>query len=1081
MRIHSVVLALTASFSAVAHAADKPVIGPAPAWVKPIEIPRTPAKADDAAIHVMLFDQQIALEPRRQTVYAELALRIQTPEGLAAGNISIPWRPDTDTVTVHKLLIRRGDQIIDVLASGQTFTVIRRETNLENAILDGVLTANIQPEGLQVGDIIDLATSITSSDPVMKAHVEEIGLVRADYPTDRVHLRIQWPSAVPVRFREIGLPSALKPVTKGGTIEVELSLDAVEPAVPPKGAPPRYGIGRLVELTDFASWADLALLMAPLYDQAAVVPAQGALRTELERIRGLSTDPKVQAEAALALVQARVRYVALAMGTGGLVPADAETTWSRRYGDCKGKTALLLSLLHALGIAAEPVLVSTGFGDGLDARLPMVGLFDHVLVRATLAGRTYWLDGTRTRDTSLDRLTVPAFGWGLPLVASGAALARMMPAPLETPSHSVSIRIDARAGLTLPAPTKVETTLRGDEAIATNLWLANLAGEARDRALRAYWRSEYDFIDVQSTSASFDPKSGEQFLAMEGLARMDWSDGWYETDGTGVGYKADFTRDPGRDRNAPFAVPYPYSTKVTEAILLPAGFSRDDAGEKGNVERTVAGIEYRRTIGFVDDILTIEKTERSVVPEFPASAAAAAQVALRELADQTIFIRKPWQYRPTDGEVAAMVASTPTTAKGFIDRGRVLLDRERFGEGIADFDRAVALDPKDAAALANRGLTRAWNDDLDLAARDIAAAAAIDPRNSVMLSARGLLAMQRGAFRDAVTAFTAALDSEPGDAFALGQRAIAYRSVGNSEAALLDAAAALKRLPSWTELYLLRATIFRNEGKRDLALAEAGNLLAANPDDAYAQVSAAKIYGALKLTAEAMHAYDRALAIKPEAYVYLNRSLNRPKADVAGRRADIDAALKLDPKLGEALAAKADLQAKTGDLAGAIATYAIAIASTPTDAKLLVDRGIVYARTGKGALAEKDFAAARAKTEDANALNSMCWAKAIAGVALESALADCDAALGKAPDVPGFLDSRGLVLLRLGRFDEAIADYDRALADHPTMPSSLFGRAVAWARKGDKVKSEADAAAAQKVSPDIATRFADYGVKREVF
>src|SRR5207245_7674926 len=40
---------------------------------------------------------------------------------------------------------------------------------------------------------------------------------------------------------------------------------------------------------------------------------------------------------------------------GGLVPASAETTWSRRFGDCKAKTALLLAILHEFGIEAEPV------------------------------------------------------------------------------------------------------------------------------------------------------------------------------------------------------------------------------------------------------------------------------------------------------------------------------------------------------------------------------------------------------------------------------------------------------------------------------------------------------------------------------------------------------------------------------------------------------------------------------------------------------------------------------------------------------------------------------------------------------
>jgi tetratricopeptide (TPR) repeat protein len=98
-------------------------------------------------------------------------------------------------------------------------------------------------------------------------------------------------------------------------------------------------------------------------------------------------------------------------------------------------------------------------------------------------------------------------------------------------------------------------------------------------------------------------------------------------------------------------------------------------------------------------------------------------------------------------------------------------------------------------------------------------------------------------------------------------------------------------------------------------------------------------------------------------------------------------------------------------------------------------------------------------------------------VALESALADCNAALAKAPDMAGYLDSRGLVLLRLGRIDDAIADYDQALAKSPNTPSALFGRAIAWARKGDRAKAESDAAAAAKVDPDIRAEFERYGVK----
>jgi hypothetical protein len=128
--------------------------------VKPVAVPTAPAKPDEAAIHILLQDQQVDMQPGRVTRFTENVLRIQTPQGLAAGSVSFAWNPDTQVATVHKLLIHRGDKVIDVLASGQRFTVVRRETNLENAVLDGVLTATIQPEGLQVGDIRDFAASM---------------------------------------------------------------------------------------------------------------------------------------------------------------------------------------------------------------------------------------------------------------------------------------------------------------------------------------------------------------------------------------------------------------------------------------------------------------------------------------------------------------------------------------------------------------------------------------------------------------------------------------------------------------------------------------------------------------------------------------------------------------------------------------------------------------------------------------------------------------------------------------------------------------------------------------------------------
>ncbi|GAO40199.1 hypothetical protein SCH01S_45_00420 [Sphingomonas changbaiensis NBRC 104936] len=1075
-------LSLLVGFSLLALAApagaeDKPIIAPRPDWVKPVSPAASVTGNEGAAVSMLLADQQVLFEPDRQTSYFASAIKIQTPQGLAAGNISLPWRPDTDTLKIHSLLIRRGDKVIDVLGSGQTFTVVRREPNLDSATLDGVLTANIQPEGLQVGDVLEFSASITSSDPTLKGHAEQVAGAWNQVPVGVAHLRMQWPSTMPIRLRQTQILPALKTVKSGAVASAELTLEQTKPFQPPKGAPTRFAVGRLIEATDFKDWSQISALMAPLYIKAAQIAPAGPLAAELARIKQASPSPKARAEAALALVQERVRYVALQLGTGNYVPADADTTWSRRFGDCKGKSALLVALLHGLDIEAEPVLVSTVLGDGLDERLPIVGLFDHVIVRATIAGRTYWLDGTRLGDSDLDRIPTPAFGWALPVQESLATLTRLVPTPLTAPQEDLAIRIDASAGLSLPAPTHIDWVYRGDAAMGLNLALSNLTPEVRDRSLKDFWKKNFDFVEVKTTNSAFDPKTGEMRITMDGTAKMDWSDNRYETDRTSVGYTADFTREPGAFHDAPFAVAYPYFSRTIETIVLPPGNTGFQVGTNADLDETIAGIAYRRKASLKGNVFTIEKTERSAAPEFAATEAAAAQARLRALGKEAVYLMEPAGYVRTRAERDAVLKETPTTATGLVDRGVLLMDDGRYDAAIEALTKAATLEPKNAWALANRGIARTWKGETTAAKADLDAAAAIDPKNFVMLHGRAFLASRTNDRAAAMAALNEAIALDPKDLYSLELRSSALWESGDYERALADADAYIALFPSAVQSYVLRANLYRRLGKPKEAEAQAGLLIKANPDMAYAHVAAARILSSFGKDAEALAEFDRALAIQPEAYIYLNRALSRPKADITGRSADLDAALKLDPKRFDALAARGDLQAETGDLPAAIASYTAAVKESPSDAGLLTARGILYSKSNQPVLADKDFAAARAAAKDATALNNMCWRKATAGIGLESALLDCNAALEKVPDSPAYLDSRGLVLLRLGKLDDAISDYDKVLAANAQMPTSLYGRAVAWSRKGDRARALKDHDLAVKIDPKVEQRFDEFGVK----
>ena len=1056
-----------------AFAAEALKFGPAPAWVQPAAIPD--AKPTEAPYMILLSDQQMRFDQGKTTTYGESAIQIQTPQGLAAGNISFSWDPATDSVTVNTLQIRRGDKVIDVLGAGQTFTVLRRESNLEAAMLDGTLTANIQPEGLQQGDIVVLGVTNEHLDPVWKGHVEATFAEWNDQQLEYARARLTWPSELKMRAAQsLQLPAAQRSRV-GRDQLLELTGRQVQPLLAPKGAPVRFTVGRLAEVSDFSSWAEVADLFQPLYRAAATIPQSGPLRDELSRIRNSTSDPKARAEQALALVQDRIRYVALGMGQGGYVPAAAETTWSRRFGDCKGKTALLLGLLAELGIEAEPVFVNTALGDAIADRLPMIGVFNHVLVRARIAGKDHWLDGTRTGDARLDDIRVPAFGWVLP-VARSASLVHLVPPPLAVPETETRADINAADGIHAPAPATVEKILRGDVAVALQTGLSALTDAQRDEFFRHYLKQEFDLITFKSASMAFDKTKRELRITTVGEAKFDWTDGYFHVPDSTVGYTPDFDRPAGPLHDAPMAVAYPEFGQTEVKIHVPASFLAGRRLGSGSVHETLAGIEYSRTATVDGDMLVIKTSERSLVPEIPYKDALAAAARLKALADEDVSLPLSGRYRPTAKDLVAIAADRPASKAQFINRGLTFLDTGEYDKAIDDFTQALALDPKDPWALADRAIARVWKQDFAAAAKDLAAAEAADPNNAVIPRVKALTAEIKGDFKTAASFYSTALEREPNNSFALGHRAMAYRALGDNDKALADSERALKANPGFADLRLMRANILLAQGKRDAVAVEAERLVAENPQSDLALVGAGKIYARIGRLPEAMKAFDQALAIKPAAYIYINRAQVRPRSDRAGRLADLEQSLKLDPDNPDALAETAELVAASGDFKQAAALYERAAKDAPDNSPLKVERAVALYQAGRTAEAQKALATFATGAKTANDFNTLCWRKATSGILLESALADCRKAVKLAPDNGAYLDSLGFVLLRLGKLDESITAYTAAIGKRSQSPS-LMGRAIAFARKGDRTHAETDRTDALKLDPDAETRFAEYGVK----
>lgn len=1072
IRWPAAVLCLSTAFAAYADPALH--FAPAPSWVKrvpwPAEKPPT-----DAPTRSILADEQVDLTAGAVGYFQEQVYAIQTQDGLSSANITVSWDPAFDSVTVHDLKIHRGDKVIDVLGGGQKFTVLRRESNLEDATLDGVLTGSLQIEGAQVGDIVDLALTYVTHDPTLAGHVQNVDAAWNGDPIDRGHFNVRWPNGMAVQVRPHGELPKPSVTESAGFHVLELAADNIEPIDSPKGAPDRFNNRRWIDVSDFSSWAAVSNLMKPLYDKASTYDQHGPLAAEIEGLRASSNDPIRRAELALQLVQSKVRYVALEMGVGGLVPAAADDTWARRYADCKGKTALLLAILRSLGISAEPVVVDSSNGDGLDERLPMTQVFDHVLVRATIGGKNYWLDGTRSGDTSLAALETPDFGWGLPISIKSTALIPIRPAPFTAPEYESLLAIDATKGIYASAPTHAELVFRGDAALELKGNLASVTGSQRDSVLRTAWKKAYDFIEPTKVDARWEAETGVERLIVDGNSKLSWVSDALRVPSSNLAFQADFSRDAGPNSDAPFAISYPYFDRSKVTIKVPAGIGLWQGKVGANIDETLGGTTYHRSAVLRDGTFEMEVTQRAIVPEISLADAKTAEARLRALNNEDVFLELK-NYLTTDADITALKSQSLSSAAEYSDRGDMLLEHGRNSDAIDDYTKAIELDAKNEHALANRALALTWTNRLDEAAKDLDRAAAIDATSADLTRVEAMVAMRRSDWPAAVTLLTKLLDQQPGYSFALRQRASVYRTLGKSEEAIADADAILKAQPDDIEALAMRGRLYADQGKTDLAAADAARLVAVADGNANALAGAAGVYAAAGKDQPAMDAANKAIAANPQSDYYLLRAGLRQYKDVDGRRADIELALEADPGNISASAAKGVLDYETGDFAAAIADFDRVLAKEPKDYGVLTYRAMANLKLGKSTDAADDFAAAAKSAQGASDFNSICWDKAIRGVALASALEDCDRALESSPESFSYLDSRGLVELRLDKLDAAMVDYNAALAAHPAMATALYGRAIVRWKSGDKAGAIKDRDAAIRLRPRIVADFASYGV-----
>ncbi|MHA6719178.1 DUF3857 domain-containing protein [Sphingomonas sp. RS6] len=897
------------STAGVAHAGDKPLYQAAPGWVAAAPA-IDPAKINDAAPVVMLFDQQQRLEDGQVWTYLETALRMASPQMLTqSGTLPLQWDPSKGDLMIHKLQIVRGGERIDLIAKGTRFTVLQREQKLEQFSLDGTLTATVAVEGLRVGDVLDVAFSITRKDPTLGGDMMTTApLVPSPTKLGFGRVRLLWKDGVPLKWRDYSAgvvnaanASAIEPKpVAGGYRELLVPLPTAKPAEVPDDAPQRYKPMPILEASTFADWQSVSKTMAPYYRTEGAIAPGSPLAAEVARIAKASSDPRTRAAMALRLVQDEVRYLFRGMDNGNYVPQKPADTWSLRYGDCKAKTLLLTALLRALDIEAEPALVSSSMGDLVAARLPSPAAFDHVIVRASIAGKTLWLDGTQGGSRLEDLDDVPAFRAALPVREAGAAIEPMPLHPPARPEQEAAVTLDGSAGIDFPALFTFSMTFNGGTAESLRGMKSQIDQEKLGELIGSQISSVLGVNSAYDQKMEDDPAAGTVTLTAKGIAYPEWNydRGRFRLSLDRTAEAIDFSPNRGRTawKNIPVAAGAFNDRRVTTRVKLPDGGKQFTLEGQQTLPAALATMRLARNVALAGDMLTITDRMTSGIEEVPADRIAAVRAEVARVKADPLKAVAPADHPPR----WKMVLATRGT--------------QRLAPILTAYDKAIAVKPDEAESYTNR----AWFNERIYDYR----AAAADVTKAIDLEATAELLVRRAGL---------------------------YHQLNQADLAVKDLEAALELDSASDGATAMLASIRGDQGKIDEARALLDPRIEQGGDGKMGwQMALANVLADGGEVDEALSILDDAVAKAPGNAALLNgrcwiRGTHNVGLDLALQ--DCTKAIELSQNAAAILDSRAMVYFRMNRLAEAVTDLDAALLANPEQSASLFMRGVIAGRT----------------------------------------------------------------------------------------------------------------------------------------
>ncbi|WP_170970984.1 DUF3857 domain-containing transglutaminase family protein [Ilyomonas limi] len=445
----------------VSNAQNKPLSGKEPSWITLVSADYNKTtlhrEAEDGYIDLD-FQKQVSLAT--QSVYIKEAYKILSEAGVQnMSQLSFYFDPTYQSLTIHTIKIIRDGQTINKLDLSKIKT-IQEESELNRFIYNGTLKSVLFLEDVRKNDIVEYSYTLKGFNPIFKNKYSDFYNTKFSTPQYHLYYKLIVPAGRAVNIRNSGDTIAPGIHTEATQTVYEWKMDDIHALHVQDALPSWYDPYSSIMVSEFKDWKEVNAWAASLFSTPTSLSAP--LQKKIEEINTINKTEADRVKAALRFVQDDIRYMGLEMGVHSHLPATPDKVFARRFGDCKEKSYLLVTMLRKMGIQAYPVLINSGYTQAINNWLPSAQCFDHATVKVILQDGEHWFDPTISYQRgSLKDISYPDYKTGLVITDTTFALT---PTALHEQSEERVREIFSIKNMLGKADLKVITEYKGSYA-----------------------------------------------------------------------------------------------------------------------------------------------------------------------------------------------------------------------------------------------------------------------------------------------------------------------------------------------------------------------------------------------------------------------------------------------------------------------------------------------------------------------------------------------------------------------------------------------------------------------------------------